>query len=86
MLGTKCITSEAGKGQTIPPVRVGNKLWDDLEDHLRRIPDASRSDFVRRAIRETITRDRLKQWDREVRMAGARARAEGLFVEAAGEV
>ena len=86
MLGTKCITSEVGKGQTIPPVRVGDKLWDDLEDQLRMIPDASRSDFVRRAIRETITRDRLKQWEREVRMAGARARAEGLFIEAAGEV
>ena len=84
MLRTKCNTSDAGKTCMIPPVRVPRALYEDIEDHLRRIGDTNRGHFVRRAIRETIARDRRHQADRAARIVGARAKAEGLFVEVGG--
>ena len=83
MPSTKCNTSEARKNYMIPPVRVDRSLYDDIEDHLVRV-DTSRSDFIRRGIRETIARDRRHQADRAARIVGARAKAEGLFVEVGG--
>jgi Arc/MetJ-type ribon-helix-helix transcriptional regulator len=70
MLGTKCNTKAESKGRVLPPVRIGGKLWDDLQEHLQRTPDASMSEFRRRALRETIARDRRHQNDRAVRQAG----------------
>jgi len=70
----------------LPPVRIDGRLWDDLQRHLFHIGDTSRSDFIRRAIRETIARDRRHQADRAARIVGARAKADGLFIECPANV
>ena len=81
MLGTKCTRKTA----ELPTVRVSQQEADQIRKHATSWGETA-SDFIRRAIREAMANDRRKQADRAARIVGARAKAEGLFIECKANV